>query len=237
MRNTFLSIDKQLSYLMQTHEPPINTADELSKLMYDAGILEYSSKKGVTHEESIRNSAKTINNHRNGLRVSTEWINHYCEYFKCSADYLYGVIEYPTHEITDIVSEIGLDAESITRLQRLNEYRNFNSGLCKLIKCDSFGEFMMNWEQYLSSDDLYHEYQLAFRQQLIEWGEIKEKDVLTENELLLLANKYSHGSLRDISLKLLDRKDELDYMKFKLQESVFSLERDSANSGQNKSTR
>ncbi len=238
MGNTFLKIDKQLNHLMETHVPAINNAEELSQLMHDAGILKYSSKKGVTHEQSILHSAKTINNHRNGLSVGTDWIKYYCEFFNCSADYLVGIIEYPTHEITDIVSEIGLDTESISRLQKMNKYRNFNRGLCKLIKSDAFGRFMMNWEQYLSSHDLANEYQEQFREQLIKWEVIKKKEVISDDDYLVYAYncyKIAPSPLSDRAYDLIKARDEEEYTLFKLQQSIFSIETDS-DSSNNKST-
>ena len=47
------------------------------------------------------------------------YIKEYCDYFNCSADYLLGYINYPTHKQTDIGKETGLSPRSIKQLVKL----------------------------------------------------------------------------------------------------------------------
>ena len=55
----------------------------------------------------------------------------YCKFFHCSADYLLGLIEMPTHAETDIHAETGLSTEAIEQLIKWNEKT-------KLPNCDSY---------------------------------------------------------------------------------------------------
>ena len=68
-----------------------------------------------------RNSARTqIGRHRNAISASSlegKWLKAYCDYFNCSADYLFGYIDLPTHADTDIQKETGLSADSINFLK------------------------------------------------------------------------------------------------------------------------
>ena len=48
-------------------------------------------------------------------------IENLCKILGCSADYLIGTIEYPTHELTDISRETGMDDETIVQLCKDND--------------------------------------------------------------------------------------------------------------------
>lgn len=68
----------------------------------------------------------------------------YCKFFHCSADYLLGLIEMPTHAETDIHAETGLSADAIkqlikwnekTKLPNCNSYRNSILFISDLLEC------------------------------------------------------------------------------------------------------
>ena len=63
---------------------------------------------------------KTIAGHINGKKASISWIKRYCKFFGCSADYMLGLIDCPTKEITDIHNATGLTPISIKGLKVLN---------------------------------------------------------------------------------------------------------------------
>lgn len=48
--------------------------------------------------------------------ISTSTLRMYCEFLNCSADYLLGFIDYPTHSITDINKATGLTSDAIKNL-------------------------------------------------------------------------------------------------------------------------
>lgn len=50
-------------------------------------------------------------------KLQGEYALAYCKYFGCSADYLYGIIDLPTHKDTDIHKETGLSETSISCLR------------------------------------------------------------------------------------------------------------------------
>ncbi|MCD8325759.1 MAG: hypothetical protein LUC90_03440 [Lachnospiraceae bacterium] len=116
MRNRFLSCADQLRHLMETHNPKLKNAADLSRAMHEMGIFEYSDKPGITKEESIRYKARTINSHLDGRQIDIGFLIAYCDFFHCSADYLLGYISSPTHAATDIVKETGLWEENINAL-------------------------------------------------------------------------------------------------------------------------
>ena len=112
--------------------------ERLEKLMIEDGI-DIAKKKGADTELAsrmlargclsfyvneyyqARNSARTqIGRHRNAISASSlegKWLKAYCDYFNCSADYLFGYIDLPTHVDTDIQKETGLSADSINFLK------------------------------------------------------------------------------------------------------------------------
>lgn len=133
MRNIILKntskydFDERLRNLMNAYAPILKNANELSRAMHKRGILKYEEinreGKTKTKDESIRNAEKTINNHlgkSDCKNISVEWIKHYCDFFKCSADYLLGYIDLPTHKGTDINKETGLSEDAIHGLQLLH---------------------------------------------------------------------------------------------------------------------
>lgn len=80
-------------------------ADSMKK----AGLLDFSddAKRAYTGhviEGHLKRPPKT------GL--SFEWIDRYCRYFKCSADYIMGYIETPTHEQKTVTELTGVSKTS-----------------------------------------------------------------------------------------------------------------------------
>lgn len=53
--------------------------------------------------------------------IEGKWLKAYCDYFKCSADYLFGYIDMPTYQETDIEKETGLSKDAINSLQSLKK--------------------------------------------------------------------------------------------------------------------
>lgn len=91
----------------------------------------YQSKPKSNTNEYLECSyrAKTIRNHlklgelaeiSTSKSLSTIYLADYCNYFKCSADYFFGYIDYPTYEETDIGETTGLSKISIETLKSLN---------------------------------------------------------------------------------------------------------------------
>ena len=105
------------------------TDRKLSKAMHAAGCLPVNEKGSMDAadavgllEKSIDNNRKVIGNHRNAAAPpSTEWVMAYCRFFRCSADYLLGYIDSPTHESVEIERETGLCESSVAVLRSFAE--------------------------------------------------------------------------------------------------------------------
>ena len=127
MRNTFpiqsISFGERLKALMQ-----LNNINDSLELAYK--LLGYKEKPKSNTDEYIycRKKARTIDNHlslgnlneqNSSVSLKTCFLVEYCMFFNCSADYLLGYINYPTHKQTDIGKETGLSPESINELVKL----------------------------------------------------------------------------------------------------------------------
>lgn len=121
-----LSFGERLEYLMK--QDGINIvkkgADrELSKRMYNKGVLHYSGEDYDTKNKNINTARRRIEEHRkveSASNISGYWLKAYCDYFHCSADYLFGYIELPTHEKTNIKNATGLSVKAIERITSKN---------------------------------------------------------------------------------------------------------------------
>ena len=121
---------ERLMLLMENDENgPIDTskrgaAIELSRRMYNKKILEYSSDDYDIQGKNRDNARKLIFEHMkldSAENISGKWLKAYCDYFKCSADYLLGYIPLPTQKETDIQKETGLSKSAIKILIEWNK--------------------------------------------------------------------------------------------------------------------
>ncbi len=128
--NPILTFGKRLENLMKNDG--INIMEkganiELSKRLYEKGALHYSGEDYDTKNKNRDSARKRIEEHRkadSASNVSGYWLKTYCDYFHCSADYLFGYIEMPTHAETDIHAKTGLSSEAIEQLIEWNEKTN-----------------------------------------------------------------------------------------------------------------
>lgn len=92
----------------------------LARKMIEKGNLSFlvnedSKKRIETARTRIENHRKT----ESAENTEGKWLKAYCDYFKCSADYLFGYIELPTHEKNNIKNHTGLSENAIDRLINL----------------------------------------------------------------------------------------------------------------------
>lgn len=74
----------------------------------------------IRYEKTLGNTAKSINNHLHYPdSMSQKYIKAYCIIFDCSADYLLGFIDLPTHENQSVYEITGLDNSTIDELSNL----------------------------------------------------------------------------------------------------------------------
>lgn len=128
---------ERLMFLMENDvNGPIDTTRkgaerELGRRMYNKKILEYSSDDYDAQGKNRDSARKAIRTHMkldSAENISGKWLKAYCDYFKCSADYLFGYIDLPTHLNTDIHDAIGLSNDSINVLKEWNHLAQIHSG-------------------------------------------------------------------------------------------------------------
>lgn len=107
---------ERIRHLMDSKN--IKNAPDLVREMVKDGILEKKKFEG----EYLRYTADTINKHLADKQLpDRKWIDLYCDFFDCSADYLMGYIDYPTHSTTNICQDTGLSAPAAGLLQTWNQ--------------------------------------------------------------------------------------------------------------------
>ena len=118
-KNTF---GQRLEYLMQASGIEITKKGanaELARNMLSKGCLPFYVNSDF--KKSCESARSRIENHRKtdfATSIEGKWLKAYCDYFKCSADYLFGYIDYPSHIETDIASVTGLNSTAIKILEK-----------------------------------------------------------------------------------------------------------------------
>jgi len=116
MRNEFLKFGDRLEYLMKTKGyTGRGKSTRLAEAFIDEGyiIVEENNRK-----RKIQDTKRSIDIHLNYDRCVLQgiWMDRYCRFFECSADFLMGYIDRPTHEISSVFESTGLDDNAIETL-------------------------------------------------------------------------------------------------------------------------
>lgn len=95
-----------------------------SRQLFEEGIVEYNNAHNDETEMAKQrdNVRKRIDAHlklSSADNVSGLWLHRYCKHFACSSDFLFGLINHPTHELTDITEKTGLSESAIGELKML----------------------------------------------------------------------------------------------------------------------
>ena len=96
----------------------------LAEKLFEKGIIQFKDDYQEDEAKELRKrdidrKRKTIMGHRkkaSATSVRSEWIDYYCQFFGCDADYLFGYIDTPTRESTDICKATGLSEKSVKLL-------------------------------------------------------------------------------------------------------------------------
>lgn len=118
-QNTF---GQRLEYLMQTSgiETTKKGANaELARNMLSKGCLPFYVNSDF--KKSCESARSRIEKHRkidSAANIEGKWLKAYCDYFNCSADYLFEYINSPSHIETDISSVTGLSSTAIKILKK-----------------------------------------------------------------------------------------------------------------------
>lgn len=122
-KNTF---GKRLEFLMKEKGIDITKkgADtKLAKDMLKTGCLSFYVNVPSNAQGNARVRIGVHRKTSSAENIEGRWLKAYCDYFKCSADYLFGYISSPTHEETDIKKETGLSEKAIKQLHGFTTYR------------------------------------------------------------------------------------------------------------------
>ena len=91
--------------------------------------------------------------------LQSSYLIAYCKFFNCSADYLLGFIDLPTHEFVDISKNTGLSPNAISTLKILANYStpNFRNNRLEALNymmkdTNLFFNFMSNISLYMNND-------------------------------------------------------------------------------------
>lgn len=153
-KNTF---GERLEFLMKERgiDPTEKGADtKLAKDMLKTKCLPFYVNEALKAQESAR---VRIGKHRkitSAENIEGKWLKAYCDYFKCSADYLFGYISSPTHEETDIKKETGLSEKAIKQLHGFTKYRQ---GKIRLAIIDYFLQNIKFSHKLADSINLYYD--------------------------------------------------------------------------------
>lgn len=132
-KDEWMKNEKLLS-LIDNHKPQIKSPLELARLLYDECFellkecerkflynprFTYNSPENNSYRQAIDTIYKRIKVDLRNIdckETSGKYILAYCKFFHCSADYLLGLIEMPTHTETDIHAVTGLSTDAIKLL-------------------------------------------------------------------------------------------------------------------------
>ena len=165
----------------------------LSTKLFQDGIIEYTNQTNDETEKAKQrdNVRKRIDEHLkldSASNVSGVWLHRYCNYFKCSSDFLFGLIDLPKHSHTDIQKETGLSESSI---KLLNSFTTYQKGLERLaiidylLKNSDFTHFLI--DALIKYYEKYEDYQISKKTLTKESQQIKEKagnDFIKKLELI-----------------------------------------------------
>jgi hypothetical protein len=132
---------------------------EVAKDFFKLHIVEYSVNSFKTEYQQYSNFARQLRNHLHCANIpETIWILRYQQYFNCSADYLLGIIDAPTHEIKAIKEITGFDEYAIKKLLSWHDSSTNSAGWGKyisdIINSEKFIDLMNHFCFYIASQKL-----------------------------------------------------------------------------------
>lgn len=111
---------KRLEALMNDAGFDVNkkgASSQLAEKMLQEKCLEFLVNNDLKkRKDSARSRIDIHRSLDSAENVEGKWLKAYCDYFKCSADYLFGYIDMPTHQQTDIEKVTGLSKAAINSL-------------------------------------------------------------------------------------------------------------------------
>lgn len=160
-------ISERIKYLMNGQnrlKRKYFTISALTKDMYESRckIFDYQSSISDDRKFEREQKARIISRHLKGTLPSYEWLIAYCNFFGCDSDFLLGIQEKPTKDITDIYSKTGLSDSAIKSILKLQSADNDRTDyklmqiLNDLLVVDNgnvFANLLQNIRTYLCASD------------------------------------------------------------------------------------
>ncbi len=122
----------------------------VAKELISEGIIEVSQNNDEKYKQQ-NDISRQLRNHLEekykNRTPETIWLKRYQEYFSCSFDFLFGLIDAPTHDEKTVKDIIGLDVEATEILKeklkrdRTHKYQH-SQILSALIKHSNFSSFL-----------------------------------------------------------------------------------------------
>lgn len=227
MNNVFLNtFGERLEFLMESKGFDItkkgaNTA--LAKQMLSNGCLNFYVNEYPKSKDSARSRIECHRKTDSAEQVEGKWLKAYCDYFKCSADFLFGYINLPTHTDTDIHTQIGLSFDAIKKLKSFTTYRQGEARLAiinYLLQNDDFSIILIdNINSYYSK---YFFLQNSVETYLNENKKIQE--LTNSNILKMLELQETADAQRTISRHTLaEREAATDAARFRIQKNFDNI--------------
>lgn len=115
----FKSILQFVRFLYDNYYEYLNIHDENGKKIFDENAT-YTGAENNDYRYAVDIVRKEVTKNLKDYDCrNSKFLYAYCIMFECSADYLLGFIDLPTHVDTDIYNETGLNEESIQTLREI----------------------------------------------------------------------------------------------------------------------
>lgn len=212
MKNTFKNMlfGERLELLMKGTGLDVSkkgSSTQLARKMIEDGCLAFLVNSDL--KKRIDSARSRIETHRRDVdsaeNVEGKWLKAYCDYFKCSADYLFGYIDFPTHENTDIQKVTGLSKTAIDYLLAKSHSKYFTNVLDILLKPGYFDNALFHIDKYMAKVCEY--------EKLTKTRHERQKNIISEcveNYGDLISYNYPYNDTLDSDIEKVETKMDVE---------------------------
>lgn len=101
-----------------------------AKIIMESGLYGNTDQSQET-QKAIAQLLKTHLQLASAETIKGRFLDLYCKLFHCSADYLLGYIDLPTHQDTDLAAHTGLTEKAINKIQQLKRHDKNEPPSCR----------------------------------------------------------------------------------------------------------
>lgn len=204
-------ISERIKYLMNGQnrlKTKYFTISAMVKDMYESSckIFNYDSVNPDDRKLEREQKQRIISRHLKGTLPSYDWLIAYCNFFGCDSDFLLGIQEKPSKDITDISAKTGLSDNAIKSILKLQSADNEKTDsdyrimqiLNDLLVVDNgnlFKELMQSIRTYLCASEYTTPAVFDKDGQIIKSStEKRYKNIFGKRlNILVLLNRYGKG--------------------------------------------